>query len=258
MTQVSRRKALSLAAGGCISAAFWSLGASPASALIVQPIRIDMRCNGPRASAQLRATNDHPYPLPIEVSYERLSLGERGPPVLTPTSGEEFLIFPPQVTVPQGATQNFRIQWVGDPALAESQLFMFTVRQLPIPRADQAPGIELLYSIQAVVCVAPPRGGPNLQVEAVGRATTADGAPGVELAVRNAAPVHGYLSMQRVSIRQANAGGDIVWSGAIEAAVVNSAVGMGLVPPNALRRFVIPFDLPSGGSFSAVLTEVQR
>ncbi len=263
MDGVSRRGALRFAAGGGLSlgmgSAVWVLSASEALALIVRPIQIDMRCSGPRSASQLRVTNDHPYSLPVEITYQRLIIPEAGPPRFEEASGEEFLVFPPQTTIPQGATQNVRLQWVGDPALPESALFMFTVRQLPIPRAgESAPGIELLYSIQAVVAVAPPRGGPELIVDSVTRGQNQDGEPTAVLTVRNAAPVHGYLSMQRISLRQSNPAGEVVWSEAIEAGTVNSAVGMGLVPPNGMRRFSIPFALPDGEGFSAVLTEVLR
>ena len=41
-----------------------------------------------------------------------------------------FLVVPPQALMPPGATQNFRIQWVGEPQLCESQSYMLPV-ELP-------------------------------------------------------------------------------------------------------------------------------
>lgn len=236
----TRRAALGAAAGFAGAALFLPT----ANALVVQPIQIDMRAQGARATALLRATNDHPQALPVEVSYERLTLPETGAPVKSPATGDEFLIFPPQATIPVGATQAFRTQWVGGPDIAESQLFMFAVRQLPVPRpGDQAPGIELLYSIQSLVAVAPARGEPQLSIASARRVVNGE-VVGAEITVQNGSPVHGYVAHNRLTLRQSGGG----WSQAVEAASVNSAVGMGLVPGNGRRRFVIPANVPANVS----------
>ncbi len=247
----TRRAALGAAAGLAGAA----LIPSTANALVVQPIQIDMRASGARATALLRAMNDHPQALPVEVTYERLTLPETGAPVKSPATGDEFLIFPPQATIPVGATQAFRTQWVGGADIAESQLFMFSVRQLPVPRpGTQEPGIELLYSIQALVAVAPARGNADLSIVSARRVVNGD-VVGAEITVQNATPVHGYVAHNRLALRQQGGG----WAQNIEAAAVNSAVGMGLVPGNGRRRFVIPANVPANATeLAATLTPAPR
>lgn len=251
--QIDRRTALRGGAAAFVASAAGILALPPARALVVQPIQLDMRSQGSMATSLLRATNDHGYPLPVEVSYEKLTIPESGPPTTGPATGNEFLIFPPQATIPVGATQAFRLQWVGDPALPESQIFMFSVKQLPVPQpGNSSSSIELLYSIQEVIAVAPPRGAPALNVIEATKATTRDGKPAVQILVANTSPVHGYASYHRLSLRSGS------WSQALDAGTVNSAVGIGLVPGNARRRFTIPADIPDNvGTITATLAVAE-
>src|SRR3990172_1011136 len=90
----------------------------PAAAISVQPALIDMTTGG-NQNRTISVINDGAKPLPVEIVISRMELNENGETAPEP-SGDDFLVFPPQALVPPGATQNFRIQWVGDPQLRQS------------------------------------------------------------------------------------------------------------------------------------------
>ena len=76
-------------------------------------------------------------------------------------AGDEFLVFPPQAVVPAGATQSFRIQWVGEPNIQKSQSYMFSVNQLPVKRKAGESGVQVVFNFGVIVSVAPPACSPG-------------------------------------------------------------------------------------------------
>ena len=88
------------------------VGLSPAFAVNVQPLALDMVSIGPNSRASIQVINDGAKPMPVEVIIKKLDIGEDGKTSEIP-AGDEFLVFPPQAVVPAGSTQGFRVQWVG-------------------------------------------------------------------------------------------------------------------------------------------------
>src|SRR6516225_4813795 len=67
---------------------------------------------GSNSRANIQVVNDGAAPMPVEVLLKKLEIAEDGRTTESPAS-DDFLVFPPQAVVPAGATQSFRIQWVG-------------------------------------------------------------------------------------------------------------------------------------------------
>lgn len=222
--------------------------ASPALALLVQPILIQMESSGQRSNAFIRVQNDRNRPTAIEVTVQTLEIPERGPVVTKADPGDDFLIFPARATVQPGATQIFRIRWIGDPALAQSRTFMFSTAELPVDMTGRGATVQMLYAINSIVTVAPPRVQPVLSVVSVERASNAEGKPGVNLLVANASAAHGLFSRSAVRVRGAN------FDQLLNSTTLNAAVGVGLVPPKARRMFFVPLDgVPSAGALRATV-----
>ncbi len=91
-------------------------GLSPAAALNVQPLSLEMVAIGQHSRGTIQIVNDGAKPVPVEVSVKRLDIALDGKTSETDASND-FLIFPPQAVVQPGATQSFRIQWAGAPDL---------------------------------------------------------------------------------------------------------------------------------------------
>lgn len=212
--------------------------AGPARALSVTPIQVEMlSAGGPRA--QVTVTNDAKEPLPVEIGLEKLALDENGSRK-TSKAGDSFLVFPPQALIPPGGSQVFRLQWVGEPEIAESQSFLMSVNQVPVKMPKGQTAVQIVMSFGVIVNVAPPKGSPTLKV--VGTGVTADKKTGKRhptVTLENASRVHALLPDGTLRI----AGGG--WSHTFSPRELGEKVGIGLVQPGKKRKFVLPVDVPA-------------
>lgn len=231
--------------------------AAVAHALVLQPLAVDMRSSGTQASTTFRVVNDGQSVMPVEVSYKRMTLGETGGPVLSNARGDEFVIFPPQATIRPGATQVFRVQWVGNPAVAKSESYMFSFSQVPVERPDNVTGIQVLYSLQSVVSVAPVQGIPALTFKSARPVPLEKGGHGVEVVIENQSPVHGYFSRVRLQLRREVTPGRIAWQKTFDTGELSAAIGLGLVPGGQTRKFVLPVDQPLQGPLTGMLLRAE-
>jgi fimbrial chaperone protein len=220
-------------------------GLLPASAMTVTPVQVEMASAGSAGRSQISVTNDGKDPMPIEITIQKIALDENGDRK-TSKAGDEFLIIPPQALIPPGATQNFRIQWVGEPQLAESQSFMMSVNQIPVKLPKGQSAVQIVMSFGVQINVAPPQGLPELKV--VGTGTETDKKTGKRhptITVQNPTKIHALLPQSTI---QLTGGG---WSQTLDPSFLREKVGIGLVQPGKKRKFILPVDLPAN------VTQVQ-
>ena len=141
-----------------------------ARAFTVSPLQLEMTSAGQRSRGQITVVNDGETPMPVEAVVQRLSLDEAGRQT-TSKAGEEFLVMPPQAIIPPGATQNFRIQWLGEPMLAKSESFVLAISQVPVKLEKSKPRVQVVMALGVMINVAPPEGAPALNVVGTGVTT---------------------------------------------------------------------------------------
>lgn len=109
------------------------LGGLPlgAQALWVEPMWLEMTPLGRASSASLTVVNTAGKPVLVEGHVARRTIGRDGEEVLTPAD-DRFLVFPPEAAIRPGATQAFRVQWLGEPDLAESEAYYITLKGTPL------------------------------------------------------------------------------------------------------------------------------
>lgn len=219
--------------------------ATPSSALLVQPVYLDMRYTGTRSNAGLRVVNDRARTVSVEVTVNQVDIPERGAVTFTPIEGEDFLIFPAVGNIPPNGTQVFRVRWIGDP-LPESQLFSLTTSELPVEIETQSrAAVQLLYAIQTIVAIGPQNGRPDLSAVGIERASNDQGVPGVRILFKNDGNLHGQVKDANVTLTA----GD--WRHTITPTEFGNAVGLGMVKPNGQRwMFVAVPDVPAEGELS--------
>ncbi len=215
------------------------LALDTAQAVTVAPMQVEMVSTGGRSHATVSVVNNSGEPLPIEAVIQRMSLDENGKPQIA-KANDEFLVMPPQAMVPPGATQNFRVQWLGEPVLASSQSYYIFFNQVPLKPAPGKAGLQVVMSMGVMVNVAPPQGVPDLQVVGTGIATDAHGKRHPTITVQNQSNVHGLLPQGTVRLA---AGG---WTETLPPGLLSESLGSGLVQPGKRRRFVLPVDVPEG------------
>jgi P pilus assembly chaperone PapD len=216
----------------------FSAAAPGASAMTVTPTQIEMTSTGRAGRSVITVVNDGADALPVELIVKRATLDEAGNAKTSP-AGDDFLIMPPQALIAPGATQNFRIQWLGEPLLAASESFLIYVNQVPVRLSRRTSAVQIVISMGVMVNVAPPRGEPTLDVVGNGVVVDAGGRRRPTITVRNPSNVHALFSQATVHVSSGN------WSQTLSSGELAQSIGMGLVQPGHRRRFVLPATLPA-------------
>lgn len=218
------------------AAATWA--SQPAAALSVTPIQVEMLSTGGQR-AQVTVNNDSQEPLPVEIGIDKLALDENGGRKLS-KAGEDFVVFPPQAMIAPGSSQVFRLQWVGEPMIAESQTFMMSINQVPVKLPKGKSAVQIVMSFGVVVNVAPPQGSPSLTLVGTGIETDKKtGKRHPTVTVANPTKIHALLPQGTLNLSSGS------WSKRMTAAELSEKVGIGLVQPGKKRKFVLPVDLPA-------------
>lgn len=224
--------------------------ATTANAMTVTPTQIEMKSAGRASRGAITVVNNGQGTLAVELIVKKATLNEAGVPKTSP-AGDEFLIMPPQALIAPGATQNFRIQWLGEPLLEKSQTFFVYVNQIPVKLPKRARGVQVVFGVGVMVNIAPPRGEPSLEVLGSGVVTDASGRRHPTLTVLNRSTVHALLQQATVRISSGN------WSETLSSGTLAQKIGIGLVQPGHRRRFILPVTLPPGVSSTRVSLEFR-
>jgi fimbrial chaperone protein len=222
-----------------------------AQAMTVSPMQVEMTAVGKRSHAQVSVINNSDKPLPVEAVMQRLTIDEAGRQS-SAKAGDEFLIMPPQAIIPPGGTQNFRVQWLGDPAMDQSQSFMLYMNQIPVKLPEVKSGIQVVMSMGVMINVAPAAGSPSMKVVATGVAQGKAGKRYPTITVENTSKVHALLTQSTISLTA------VGWSNTLTPRSIGDQVGIGLVQPGHRRKFTLPVELPASVSSVQASLEMAK
>ena len=231
------------AIANCLAAA---VAAAPAAwAVSVTPVVVDLQPSGSRMSQVVTIENKYARPVVLEIKIQEATYTDDGLKG-TGKESEDLLVFPPQMSIEPGKTQAIRIQYVGDPALAQSKHYFVTVAQLPV-KLDESAGsvVQLLYNFQVVVGVSVAGAKPNLQVTKSEITTTGDGKPRATITLTNDAATYGYLTGGTLRIVEKDRAGKEVFNRALNSEQIEVEIGYGLVGAGQTRRMTTPIELPT-------------
>ena len=214
-----------------------------AQAMTVQPVVIDLQTAGRQMSQTITVENTFATPLPVELTVQELELGTDGVKQTGKDPGD-LLVFPPQTIIAPGQTQTFRVQYVGDPALAKSKHYYVTVAQLPIKLPEGQSAIQILYNFQVLISVGPLGVKPKIEVQSSAPAPGAGGKTYASVTVVNESPAHGYLSNGHLHLTEKDKSGAQVFSKTLSGAEIQQTMGFGLIGGGQTRRVAVPVELP--------------
>lgn len=229
---------------GLALAALVALQPALSTAMTVQPIVIDLETAGRGMSQVITVENTFETPLPVELTVQRIELTGDGVK-LTGVDDGDLLIFPPSALIAPGETQSFRVQYVGDPALAESHHYYVTVAQLPVKLPEGQSAIQILYNFQVLISVGPNGMKPDLAVTKAEIVTDEQGRHQPMLTVQNGSPRYGYLSQGRLKVVAFDPTGKEVFRETLNGPEIQQRMGFGLIGGSQNRQLRIPTDLPS-------------
>ncbi len=114
-----------------LSALALILTPSAAMAARVSPMIADLEPDGRGAVTRIEMVSDANNDIAYEVLMMRGDISTEGELELTPAE-EDFLVFPTQILLKSKARQVFRVQYVGNPDLKNSEIYYMSIRQLPV------------------------------------------------------------------------------------------------------------------------------
>ena len=209
-----------------------------AKAITVSPLTLELTNAGPQSKATLRVKNDSASPVPIEILVSQIEI-TKGGALKQKSADGEFLIFPPQATIPPGGSQAFRIQWMSKSDLKASQTYVFSVNQLPVAFEASKSGLQIVLNFSVLVNVAPVGSKPDVSLVAFELSNQRY----PSLLVENRGKRHALLTEGTVTLE--GAGWKKTYAGAD---LLQALGGMGLVQPGQQRQFVFKTPLPSNAS----------
>ena len=159
----------------------------PASAYDLQPIVIQLTPAGSGSSQTMTITNTHQVPIAIEVKAYKRDQRPDGTDQLT-LDDEDLIIFPPQMVIPPGQSQNFKVQWVGDSAPERELAYRIVTAQLPIkfdvPEVDgRRADLSVNYRYEAALYIMPPGVEPVAELQSAKAVAGEDGTTQIELEI---------------------------------------------------------------------------
>ena len=199
-----------------------------------QPMDMELTSAGSGARTQFYVSNDSAAAVAVEITVDALSYTEDGKQVTKEISGNDLLILPVTASIPPGASQTFRVQWVGDPELKASQSFMVHANQLPVRDTSGKSRIQVVQGFGAILNVAPANGAADLKLLKATPAKGPKGGPALSILVENPTNTHALIANTAL-----HAGGQT-----INADTMRSTVGIGVVAPGKKRRFLVPLAEP--------------
>ncbi|MDD1781922.1 hypothetical protein LRP49_12130 [Enterovibrio sp. ZSDZ35] len=113
------------------------------TALTITPTVLEISTQ-PKMSAQIRLENTSSKQTPIEVSVRHLVFDDGGSFVVEDAENTDLVVFPPAAVLDVGGVQIFRLQWLGNASLPQSQSFFvrFTQPALEMPEIIDGTGNE--------------------------------------------------------------------------------------------------------------------
>ncbi|MBD3837459.1 hypothetical protein [Brevundimonas sp.] len=241
--------------------------AGAAWAMRVSPMVSELTTTGAGSAARIEVGNVGSAALPFETRITRMDIDADGNIVET-DADEDFLVFPPQGVVPVAGRQVVRVQWVGDAAIDTSRAYYLWVRQLPVatdpdavPEDSGAVSVQVLYTMKALIVVAPPGAEPKVEVVSVTPAMVSPPAPeidpslsngaapppppeepGVEVVVSNTGKRYALMSGATWIVEGTDTAGQ-PFRREYDSSEISKTVGVGYLAPGGAKR---TFKLPTG------------
>lgn len=219
---------------------------APAKAQRISPMLYELAPTGEASSKVLRLENNLSRPITIETVVYRRDIAADGSEKRV-EAADDFLVFPPQAIVQPGATQAFRVRYVGDPKIDSTKMYTVSVNQVPVS-TQEAQSLQFVVNFGTAAYVSPSGVRPEISV-----ASTAPAADGksVAVAVQNSGKKYASLALSTFTVSNATGG-----TFSLEGESLREALGLSVVPAGGSRLFNLP--VPASFSTAGALTTVIK
>lgn len=208
-------------------------------AMKVAPVYLNLEPGGRVSAGSIVVTNPASTAIAVEVTMATREISLDGD-IRTGHPVDDFVVFPPQAFIEAGASQVFRIQWIGGRPVERSEAYHAVIRQAPVDPDTPFRGLRFLVIFNTVVYLNPPHAEPRLQVVAVEPLRGAKTGSAVRVTLENTGTRYEYLTNRTFVLRARRASGATVEAFRLNGATVRELFGNIVVMPQARRRFVLP------------------
>lgn len=255
------------------------LGSSLANAARVSPMIVEIQPQGGASVARVEMTNDADRDIPFEARLMRGEINEKGELSLTPAD-DQFLVFPAQTIIQKKSQQVFRIQYVGNPELATSEIYYLSLQQVPVKITPGQNKVQVVVNYNVLVNVVPKDSRPVATVSSVepvlkrtepepdggdvaaspvaaapGQNSTVPATvaaaqppavqdqPGILVRLTNEGTRYFLAGMSRWEVT-GNSSDGTPYSKNFRAEEMTKVIGVGVVGPDRTREFFVPTEVP--------------
>ena len=222
-------------------AVMFALAPIVAEAARVSPMIVEVKPLGRQSVARVELVHDGQSDFPAEVQMFRGVISEKGELELVPADGD-FLVFPAQVIVPARSQQVFRVQYIGEPEMAASEMYYMQIRQIPVDLGSGESRVQVVVNFNVLVNVIPDGANPEPVIDYI-RPITREEVSGLEVRVVNNGTRYftaGKLNWEITGTAEDGSAVDI----GLSPAEVTRLIGVGVTAPGRARVFFIPTEKP--------------
>lgn len=212
---------------------------APSQAMDVSPMVAKITPTGAGSSYRMTVRNTSSTPATVEIEVYRMQVDDTGARSLVPEEND-IAAFPVQSVIPPNREQVVQVRYLGDP-VEEGRMYLVRAAQLPInmqtTNADGGAGadVQVAFSINTYVFVAPARARASVEVSAVSRAPNGD----ILISARN--PGTGFAHLREARFTLTTTDGR-----AHEVAAADVDVGdVSVIPGGGARQIRVPAALAS-------------
>ncbi len=230
----------------------WSM--DPANAYDLSPMVIELKAAGQGSAASGVITNTHEVPIAIEVKIFNRVQQSDGTDVLSPEL-EDILVTPPQMVIAPGASQSFRVQWIGESKPTSEIAYRLVTEQLPIrfskvTRNDKTAELTMKYRYEVALYVEPDGSKPEVSLVSA-RSVKNDKGNHLELVIQSSGTRRAILDKPVLNLSSAS-GQSLI----LEGEQTEALAGINILP--GVARTVMmpaPEGLPSGDLTGTLSTD---
>ncbi|PHR16814.1 MAG: hypothetical protein COA41_13620 [Sphingopyxis sp.] len=215
---------------------------SLAEAARVSPMIVEIEPGGRNSVARVELTNDGVRNIPFEVRMMLGEISEDGQLTMTPAD-DRFLVFPAQSIVESNSQQVFRLQYVGDPELTESEIYYMSIQQVPVELEEgEESQVQVVVNYNVLVNVVPDGSTARADVESI-EAVVQDDVPGIRLRLTNTGTRYFLAGLAEWTIT-ATAEDGSEYNVNYKKEEMTRKIGVGVVGPGRARILFVPTEKP--------------
>ncbi|WP_425982660.1 fimbria/pilus periplasmic chaperone [Brevundimonas sp. TWP1-2-1b1] len=239
---MTRREFATLMAATALTTVLMTGTTTPAKAMDVSPMVSKITPSGGGSSYRMTVRNDSATPATVEIETYRMQVDETGARSLV-EEDKDILVFPVQSVIPPNREQVIQVRYTGD-AAEEGRMYLVRAAQLPInmqttpTEGGAGADVQVAFTINTYVFVAPPRARAEIEVTTVSRAANGD----VVLTARNSGTGFAYIRESRIILKTADGQSHEVPAADVDVGQVSVIAG------GATRQVKIPAALAASAS----------